>query len=126
MNNSSGGGGTNETTSTPAGSATAVGVVEGDAPEDAGDALVTDAGDALVTDAGDALVTDATQTDTSVAHELTVPIVGYEVMEQRARFTVYKVHVQRGPHDSWFIFRRYTDFVRLNRKVSMITGLILT
>lgn len=98
-------------------------------------------------------------------HEsLAVPIVGYEVMEQRARFTVsahalwykyeyvlctrlrlltrvysqliehdnvvfvqcrrkflsfqiFKVQVQKNEFDSWFIFRRYTDFVRLNDKV---------
>ncbi|XP_074644123.1 uncharacterized protein LOC141900979 isoform X2 [Tubulanus polymorphus] len=51
---------------------------------------------------------------------LQVPIVGYEVMEQRARFTVFKVHVQRSRHENWFVFRRYTDFVQLNDKLKEI------
>ncbi|XP_037953432.1 uncharacterized protein LOC119683922 [Teleopsis dalmanni] len=47
-----------------------------------------------------------------------VPIIGYEVMEERARFTVYKLRVEN-PHtnDCWLVLRRYTDFVRLNTKL---------
>ncbi|XP_072543092.1 sorting nexin-16-like isoform X2 [Salminus brasiliensis] len=44
-------------------------------------------------------------------------LVGYEVMEERAKFTVYKVLVRRAPDESWVIFRRYADFSRLNDKV---------
>ncbi|XP_066537255.1 sorting nexin-16-like [Hoplias malabaricus] len=44
-------------------------------------------------------------------------LVGYEVMEERAKFTVYKVLVRRAPDESWVIFRRYTDFSRLNDKL---------
>ncbi|KAI4882238.1 hypothetical protein NFI96_020057, partial [Prochilodus magdalenae] len=44
-------------------------------------------------------------------------LVGYEVMEERAKFTVYKILVRRVPDESWVIFRRYTDFSRLNDKL---------
>ncbi|KAI4471301.1 px serine/threonine kinase pxk [Holotrichia oblita] len=43
-----------------------------------------------------------------------VPIVGYEIMEERARFTVFKLRVEnKSTGDCWYVFRRYTDFVRL-------------
>nr|XP_023014424.1 sorting nexin-16 [Leptinotarsa decemlineata] len=43
-----------------------------------------------------------------------IPIVGYEIMEERARFTVYKLKVENKlTGDFWYVFRRYTDFVRL-------------
>ncbi|XP_012237379.1 sorting nexin-16 isoform X2 [Bombus vosnesenskii] len=45
--------------------------------------------------------------------DVRIPIVGYEVMEERARFTVYKLRVELKNGDCWFVFRRYTDFVRL-------------
>ncbi|EGI58439.1 Sorting nexin-16 [Acromyrmex echinatior] len=45
--------------------------------------------------------------------DLRIPIVGYEIMEERARFTVYKLRVELKNGDCWFVFRRYTDFVRL-------------
>lgn len=46
--------------------------------------------------------------------KLQIPIVGYEVMEERARFTIYKLKVEDDKRDqSWLVFRRYTDFVRL-------------
>ncbi|KAG7329725.1 hypothetical protein KOW79_005947 [Hemibagrus wyckioides] len=38
-------------------------------------------------------------------------------MEERAKFTVYKILVRRAPDESWVIFRRYTDFIRLNDKL---------
>uniref|UniRef100_A0A8C4Q882 Sorting nexin 16 n=1 Tax=Eptatretus burgeri TaxID=7764 RepID=A0A8C4Q882_EPTBU len=43
-------------------------------------------------------------------------VVGYEVAERRSKFTVYKVQV-RNPHGMWTVFRRYTDFVRLDNKL---------
>ncbi|OXU32280.1 hypothetical protein TSAR_007056 [Trichomalopsis sarcophagae] len=49
----------------------------------------------------------------SSTNDLRIPIVGYEVMEERARFTVYKLRVEFKNGDCWFVFRRYTDFVRL-------------
>lgn len=45
-------------------------------------------------------------------------ILGYEVMEERAKFTVYKILVKKTPEESWVVFRRYTDFSRLNDKSS--------
>ncbi|XP_071660083.1 sorting nexin-16 isoform X2 [Patagioenas fasciata] len=47
----------------------------------------------------------------------TPTILGYEVMEERAKFTVYKILVKRSPEESWVVFRRYTDFSRLNDKL---------
>ncbi|XP_053324039.1 sorting nexin-16 [Spea bombifrons] len=47
----------------------------------------------------------------------TPTILGYEVMEERAKFTVYKVLVKKSPEESWVVFRRYTDFSRLNDKL---------
>lgn len=50
-----------------------------------------------------------------------VPIIGYEVMEERARFTVYKLRVENpATNDCWLVMRRYTDFVRLNQKLKQI------
>ncbi|XP_013163510.1 PREDICTED: sorting nexin-16 isoform X1 [Papilio xuthus] len=49
---------------------------------------------------------------------LQIPIVGYEVMEERARFTIYKLKVEDDKRDqSWLVFRRYTDFVRLYTRI---------
>lgn len=49
---------------------------------------------------------------------LQVPIVGYEVMEERARFTIFKLKVEDDKSDqSWLVFRRYTDFVRLYSRI---------
>ncbi|KAH7984295.1 hypothetical protein HPB52_019047 [Rhipicephalus sanguineus] len=53
-----------------------------------------------------------------VIPEYNTPIIGYEVMEERARFTVFKIrveHVETGRY--WFVFRRYTDFARLSKKL---------
>ncbi|KAF5926357.1 hypothetical protein HPG69_011488, partial [Diceros bicornis minor] len=47
----------------------------------------------------------------------TPTILGYEVMEERAKFTVYKILVKKAPEESWIVFRRYTDFSRLNDKL---------
>lgn len=47
-----------------------------------------------------------------------IPIIGYEIMEERARFTVYKLRIENiVTGDCWFVFRRYTDFVRLFSKL---------
>ncbi|XP_078607093.1 uncharacterized protein LOC144879475 isoform X5 [Branchiostoma floridae x Branchiostoma japonicum] len=48
---------------------------------------------------------------------LRVPIIGYEIMEQRARYTLFKIHVQVEADEGWFVFRRYSDFQRLNEKL---------
>lgn len=38
-------------------------------------------------------------------------------MEERAKFTVYKLLVRKTPDKSWVVFRRYADFSRLNDKL---------
>lgn len=38
-------------------------------------------------------------------------------MEERAKFTVFKVLVRKTTDESWVVFRRYTDFSRLNDKL---------
>ncbi|CAH1270471.1 SNX16 [Branchiostoma lanceolatum] len=48
---------------------------------------------------------------------LRVPIIGYEIMEQWARYTLFKIHVQVEADEGWFVFRRYSDFQRLNDKL---------
>ncbi|XP_059403261.1 sorting nexin-16 isoform X3 [Carassius carassius] len=48
---------------------------------------------------------------------ITPTVLGYEVMEERAKFTVYKVLVKKTVDESWVVFRRYTDFSRLNDKL---------
>ncbi|OCT76940.1 sorting nexin-16 isoform X1 [Xenopus laevis] len=47
----------------------------------------------------------------------TPTILGYEVMEERAKFTVYKILVRKSTEENWVVFRRYTDFSRLNDKL---------
>ncbi|CAG9120193.1 unnamed protein product [Plutella xylostella] len=57
---------------------------------------------------------DITRKATKKYETFQIPIVGYEVMEERARFTIYKLKVEDNKRDhSWLVFRRYTDFVRL-------------
>ncbi|KAM9332210.1 sorting nexin-16 isoform 1-T3 [Pholidichthys leucotaenia] len=48
---------------------------------------------------------------------VTPTVLGYEVMEERAKFTVYKILVRKTTGESWVVFRRYTDFSRLNDKL---------
>lgn len=52
-----------------------------------------------------------------VERPITPTLLGYEVMEERAKFTVYKILVKKCPEESWVIFRRYADFSRLNDKL---------
>lgn len=48
---------------------------------------------------------------------ITPTVLGYEVMEERAKFTVYKILVRKTADESWVVFRRYADFSRLNDKL---------
>lgn len=43
-------------------------------------------------------------------------ILGKETLEQREKFTLYKIEVNNG-QKSWIIYRRYGDFVLLNKKL---------
>ncbi|XP_063227253.1 sorting nexin-16 [Bacillus rossius redtenbacheri] len=57
---------------------------------------------------------DEVEEAASSCNQFSIPIVGYEIMEERARFTVYKLRVENQlTGDCWFVYRRYTDFVRL-------------
>ncbi|XP_050074694.1 uncharacterized protein LOC126562276 [Anopheles maculipalpis] len=57
----------------------------------------------------------------SNASAVRIPIVGYEVMEERARFTIFKLRIENSiSHTCWLVLRRYTDFVRLNNKLKTI------
>ncbi|XP_076000704.1 sorting nexin-16-like isoform X2 [Genypterus blacodes] len=44
-------------------------------------------------------------------------LLSYEIMEERSKFTVYKILVTGSEGDCWVIFRRYADFSRLNDKL---------
>ncbi|XP_076459105.1 uncharacterized protein LOC143292570 [Babylonia areolata] len=56
--------------------------------------------------------------------DLHTPILGFEIMEARSKFTVYKIHVEKTasdiPPSSWFVFRRFSDFVHLNDKLRQL------
>ncbi|XP_037642469.1 sorting nexin-16-like [Sebastes umbrosus] len=55
--------------------------------------------------------------DSWVERPITPILLGYKILEERAKFTVYKILVTGSRGDSWVIFRRYTDFCRLNDKL---------
>ncbi|XP_034559583.1 sorting nexin-16-like isoform X1 [Notolabrus celidotus] len=55
--------------------------------------------------------------DCWVERPITPTLLGYETLEERAKFTVYKIYVTTAEGDSWVIFRRYTDFCQLNDKL---------
>ena len=56
----------------------------------------------------------------SLHGEFVFPIQGYEVMEARSKFTIFKMKVQHvASQQQWFVFRRYTDFARLNKKLRL-------
>lgn len=52
--------------------------------------------------------------------DIRVPLVGFEMMEKRSKFTVFKLHVHKGANENWFVFRRYTDFVQLQFKLKKL------
>lgn len=49
-----------------------------------------------------------------------IPILGYETLEEREKFTLFKLEVRKNSFESWFIFRRYSDFARLKRQLKRI------
>ncbi|KAF7669796.1 hypothetical protein LDENG_00124530 [Lucifuga dentata] len=55
--------------------------------------------------------------DSWVERPITPTLLGFEIMEERSKFTVYKILVTGSQGNSWVIFRRYTDFSRLNDKL---------
>lgn len=53
--------------------------------------------------------------------DLHTPILGFETMEARSRFTVFKIQVEkRGDPAAWFVFRRYSDFLHLNERLKFM------
>ncbi|GAA6222571.1 sorting nexin-16-like [Lates japonicus] len=60
---------------------------------------------------------DGTLGESWVERPITPTLLGYEVLEERAKFTVFKILVTGSQGDSWVIFRRYTDFCRLSDKL---------
>ncbi|XP_032223541.2 sorting nexin-16 [Nematostella vectensis] len=49
--------------------------------------------------------------------EIQAPIVGYEVVESRKRFTVFQIAVNFADGRSWFVFRRYSEFARMDENL---------
>lgn len=62
-------------------------------------------------------ISDPVGSQQSEERPITPTVLGYEVMEERAKFTVFKVLVRKSQDESWVVFRRYTDFSRLNDKL---------
>ncbi|XP_034067948.1 sorting nexin-16 isoform X2 [Gymnodraco acuticeps] len=62
-------------------------------------------------------ISDPAQSQLDEDRPITPTLLGYEVMEERAKFTVFKVLVRKTADESWVVFRRYTDFSRLNDKL---------
>ncbi|XP_036939007.1 sorting nexin-16-like isoform X1 [Acanthopagrus latus] len=58
--------------------------------------------------------------DSWVERPITPTLLGYDILEGRAKFTVYKILVREGQGDSWVIFRRYKDFHRLHDKLKKL------
>ncbi|XP_070700947.1 sorting nexin-16-like [Pempheris klunzingeri] len=55
--------------------------------------------------------------DSWVERPITTTLLGHDVLEERAKLTVYKILVMGRRGESWVIFRRYTDFCRLHDKL---------
>lgn len=50
-----------------------------------------------------------------------VPIVGYEVIDERKRFTVFKLRIENYERNNfWLVLRRFTDFTRLQAKLKAL------
>ncbi|XP_075899270.1 sorting nexin-16 isoform X1 [Nelusetta ayraudi] len=62
-------------------------------------------------------ISDPVGSQQDAERPITPTVLGYEVMEERAKFTVFKVLVRKTQDESWVVFRRYTDFSRLNDKL---------
>ncbi|XP_005752426.1 sorting nexin-16 isoform X3 [Pundamilia nyererei] len=62
-------------------------------------------------------ISDPSGSQQAEERPITPTVLGYEVMEERAKFTVYKILVRKTLDESWVVFRRYADFSRLNDKL---------
>ncbi|KAK7945816.1 hypothetical protein WMY93_001544 [Mugilogobius chulae] len=54
--------------------------------------------------------------DALPSDEWTSTVLGYKILQERTKFTVYKILVNDSK-ESWIIFRSYTDFRKLNNKL---------
>ncbi|KAL8576684.1 hypothetical protein ACOMHN_025159 [Nucella lapillus] len=84
-------------------------------------------GGAAATEAGEGRLSDNEDSrprmELFMSGDLQTPITGFETMEARSKFTVYKIHIQKTTSEEdeepigWFIFRRYSDFLHLNERL---------
>lgn len=65
----------------------------------------------------DSLSQDVNTEEKSTDADIQAPIIGYEVVEARKRFTVYQISVKLSDGRSWFVFRRYSDFSQLDENL---------
>lgn len=50
-----------------------------------------------------------------------VPIVGYEIVAERSRFTIFKLRIENYERNNfWLVLRRFTDFTRLQAKLKSL------
>lgn len=50
-----------------------------------------------------------------------VPIVGYEIVAERNRFTIFKLRIENYENNNfWLVLRRFTDFTRLQTKLKTL------
>ncbi|BFZ03529.1 hypothetical protein BsWGS_06568 [Bradybaena similaris] len=67
------------------------------------------------------LTASQTRENLMVPGTVRVPIVGHETLESRTKFTVFKIQVMvEDDNAGWFIFRRYSDFARLNDQLKIL------
>ena len=53
--------------------------------------------------------------------QIKIPIIGYEVMEERSRFTIFKLRIENYEKNNfWMVLRRFTDFTRLHTKLKLM------
>jgi len=53
--------------------------------------------------------------------QIKIPIIGYEVMEERSRFTIFKLRIENYEKNNfWMVLRRFTDFTRLHTKLKTV------
>lgn len=54
-------------------------------------------------------------------NKIKIPIIGYEVMEERSRFTIFKLRIENYEKNNfWLVMRRFTDFTRLHTKLKTL------
>lgn len=55
------------------------------------------------------------------SNQIKVPIVGYEIADERSRFTIFKLRIENYENNNfWLVLRRFTDFTRLQMKLKTL------